>query len=300
MLAPEFCNEKKEIDDVYSQILERVIHRDFSDVLILAGAGMESIDYLLPSKTHALCMFIVLLKGHLITTNITDSFLLTVPDKDLSFVAVHSLLVDLVMKKDGKVQHRRLRSKVDQINGKISPEFKNIDFRGAMCPIPKTVTDNDVNLIEARNLGSREEVKTLFILGSSLNKATNARGLTWLENSIHIVKVIFVNNDMSWTVPRLRETLNGWGIKQHIEIVLICLAVDDFTDFVLESMEESDKHYIKSLIDPIIIRERRSYLEYPPDYLYSGEHTFGISGVSIKQIYQLYMEHVKKELSSII
>jgi hypothetical protein len=180
-----------------SAILSDLIETDFSSVLILSGAGVEP-DFQL-TVTHALVAYMLSHNGRCITTNVSPLLNLVIPHAQppVSFIAVHSLLTDVTQGRGGaRISHHRLRS---SICTSIPDSFKKNEWFGSRCPIPITIQEDDVNFVEACQLAKSGALKILIVIGQSLDKTTNGRGLNWLRDAHSIERVIYVNPDLTAT-----------------------------------------------------------------------------------------------------
>jgi hypothetical protein len=281
-----------------SEVPMVLLGRDLSDVLVLTGAGIEL--NFRPTITHALVTAILCRGGKCITTNLTPIFpLLFSPESALTFVAVHGLITDVVQGRGKRSISHRIRGPISKESGAIDEQYRGSEgnWKGSAVFIPKRVEEHDINLVEARAMAGGASFKVLLILGQSLDKLSNGRGLNWLTNvRSDLGHVVFVNPDETITEDILREKLRGWGLKMNSKMKLtrIHASADAFSKDVINSMTPESRSQVEALWDDSQIKARLDMLELPPVELLGDDHRVGKGQVSLRSIYQ-NIERLKME-----
>lgn len=157
-----------------------------------------------------------------------------------------------------------------------------------------------MNFVEACQLAKSGVLKILIIIGQSLDKTTNGRGLNWLCEAHSIQRVIYVNPDLTATDDIVCGKLNGWGLDMSGRHFLSVKATaDGFTNELLERMSVKQKHTIRMLLDTEDIRQRWINLELPPRFLIP-HHLVGANRIDLREIYDIIVTTAARASSMVI
>ena len=282
--------QRQVVHRIQTDLIENFFSVPLENMLCVSGSGIE-MERISPNLTHALIVKLGMQGCGILTTNVTDSFLLTI-NPPIKFVAVHATLLDVAKGRKDHAMHHRLREGVSSdSNYCIPPYFKENEWRGSICPVPITLEDDDVNMLEARAMA--KSPTHLLVIGNSLNKATNAKGLNFLEDAKRIREVLIVNPDTNMNVDKWKAILVTWGMSPDIEVWLEQATAEDFTKRVIGACSESERKEIQGFIDPELIAERRKKIDYPPlDMI--PEHKLA-GRVSLKDLYEQMLQNVPKK-----
>jgi len=293
MVALTYRLEGDESDDNKIKILLELVIRAFygrdggdgslSRLAILTGSGIEIettgegvVNYSIqPTIAHALASYIRIQGGVYITTNITDTALLTMSqeEQDISFIAIHGTLLDLVTGRNtGKIYHRpRSHNDLIKMAGTIPDIF--LRGRGVSSPIPLGIGEDvlqadDSNLIDARTAISKPNINTLLIMGNSLLHGTNGMALRFVSSGkLNIHQVIMIDPNENRDAEKVKEDLIGYGLSNKIEVHRVIGEANTFVNQLIDRLEKEEpgiRTAIEKLIDPATIKSRRQLIGFPP------------------------------------
>jgi hypothetical protein len=150
------------------------------------------------------------------------------------------------------------------------------------------VKDDDPNMVDARQAVVGKT--TLIIMGSSILKATNGRGLHFLDacNAKQVKQVIYVNTDPNRVHDQVYDDLTGWGLPGGFVLKCIAMAADQFAEAVLNSagMEVLRQRCMR-WIEPAKVNGMRQRFPLPPvaDLGAVANHKFGAERVKVGLVF---------------
>jgi len=294
MVALTYRLEGDESDDNKIKILMDIVIRavlggndggdaSLSNLAILTGSGIEIettgegvVNYSIqPTIAHALASYIRIQGGVYITTNITDTALLTMSEDkpDISFIALQGTLLDLMKGRNKSKIYHRPRSYNDLIKmaGTILDVF--LQGKGLSCPIPlgigeDVLQDDDQNLIDARTAIQNPNINTLLITGNSLLHGTNGMGLRFVSSGkSNIHQVIMIDPDANRDAESVKIDLIGYGLSPTIEVHRVIGEANTFVNQLVDRLEKEEpgiRTAIEKLIDSETIKSRRQLIGFPP------------------------------------
>jgi len=204
-------------------------------ILVLTGSGIETDPLGLrpfaiePNISHALAALVACTGGALVTTNITDAALLSMPieHRHVAFTAPHGTMCDQKdLTRGAKCRRRRPRCHRDLGLALLSG-------RGVFTEIPVTVGDDDPNLVETRKAAAAPHLTTLLIMGNSIIKSSNGRALNFLSEMCAVQRVVFVNPDSSRVPTRIKTELQLWGLPGDFDVQCVHQTATAFAEEVL-------------------------------------------------------------------
>jgi hypothetical protein len=271
-----------------------------SRLVIVTGSGIEMDDNggydVEPTMAHALCAYNVSRGGSYVTTNITDTALLTMPETqpDAMYVAVHGTLMDIKGGRGTNSLHHRPRSfrDLEMMQGMV-PSCG----RGVISPIPTgrphdKLEDDDPNLLDACRVLSCDSNDTLLIIGNSLLTSTNGMVMRFLSFGKGIRYLVYVD-PQARDLNSLERDLSKYGLPVGIEVHHIVEKADSFVDRLIGDLEHKipgTRSQIRGLIDPALIRERAKLVGLPPKELIAAHKIAG--RVHLTELYDLMEQRI--------
>ena len=271
------------------------------------GDGKGVVNYSIqPTIAHAFTSYNRIKGGVYITTNITDTALLTMSqdEPDISFIAIHGTLLDLVKGRNTRKIHHRPRSYNNLIKmaGNI-PDKVQGNF--VSSPIPTGIgrdvlLDDDPNLNDARTAISKPNINTLMIMGNSLLKATNGMVVRFVSSGkSNIRQVIMIDPDENRNAESVKEALIGYGLSNKIEVHYVIGKANTFVNQVIDKLEKEEQEEepgisirtaIEKLIDSETIKSRRQHIGFPPIAIIAGCSHKMTNKFYITTLYDLMMK----------
>jgi hypothetical protein len=147
------------------------------------------------------------------------------------------------------------------------------------------VKDDDPNMIDARQAVVGKT--TLIIMGSSILKSTNGRGLHFLD-ACDVKRVVFVNPDTTRVHDQVKDDLRGWGLAGEFNLECLAMAADDFTEAVLSSAGmETLRQRCMRWIRPAKVNSMRRRFPLPPvaDLGAVATHKFGAGRLAVGLVF---------------